>query len=976
MSRRLYNGVVVGTVAAACAHAQPLAAPVPEPIFDSHMLPMNYMKSFRPRSAIRIPTGGQVSWPIECSGNFNTDRVSLQLRDFFHHSTSDLSMHLEHDGKSAVIVPQFGQQDKIAFGHTNDDFVVDEKHLRVGRDYSFDDGNFSSITHNTANSNNIALGGNATQSSTYASYVAGNAVNGDIHGLRSEFGISMTTQEEQNRYNAGQSDHEPWWQVDLGQETDVGTIVLWAPETEPTIRALEVQTVTLTVPNATAALAADYWYTLQFSYGGTTYETGAIDFGAPACAEAGCNFVDDSGESFQAKLQELPNIWHVTVTREDVFVEEFTGAEKTHSDLVHTGYVYTITFTVPVRDAPQLEYGDYFDFGPNFSSISDVVELETVTNAEVVEMPFVGSEEPTLGYVMVSVDPIPDNASLAEALRRSDWHASLKYGSFRQKRFIAGYNLSQPMRGRYVRVQLGEFDNLQFAEVEVFSEIANVLSHYQGGSPITAGTYVAEDNLSELFRGTPATGSWILRLVDSTDPTAYSEHTSKVFEEGALNDWVLSLQDTDGNFHELYSGISTEVQTLPACGRLYKVLSDGVTTEEIVAAGDVQRLRDRCTTRVKEHVVAAFNKVLPTEALLYVPDEDFSGQDAFTFRSVLGGEYSADEAEVKLVVKPCREQICTRTVDTISCYNPEPDCDVTNEPYYDNFVTKSRDIEEQMRVNSFEGNGEQFIDDFGSTSALEIGDLGVAAQSYETLGPGYCTSAGERIEMCYYTSGYETEAECSALCTRDDDCQAYALGVWPGSREGENGATANVAVDDDYVVPNKSPWEQDAYIQAGTAGWCLVYTTASCEDGGVKANEGLPGKQLIDSDDVVHNSRVDGSSGDSLFTGCMSKLEDELEYFCWSASEDGYCDDSMELVSYSATLAECMEACVSAASNTGVSSVSGCTGIAFAESGYCYSYDSTDALESCDDWYPRQEAAIDGIVSYFIQPCLHTKQPA
>ena len=383
--------------------------------------------------------------------------------------------------------------------------------------------------------------------------------------------------------------------------------------------------------------------------------------------------------------------------------------------------------------------------------------------------------------------------------------------------------------------------------------------------------------------------------------------------------------------------------------------------------------------RGKEHVVAAFNKVLPTERLLYVPDTDFSGRDLLIFRTVLAGTNSDVEEHVELAVKPCREQICTRVIDTVTCRNPEPDCDMYESPGFDTWVATSQvqgegsdKRSDDFRINSFAGYGEAPVDNVGDTSAQEIETLGLASKAYESLGPGYCRSSGQRIEMCYYSTGYETDKACQSLCTTDDDCQAYAFGVWPGSREGTLGATLNSDDDDDDI---ESPWEQDNYIVAGTAGWCLAYTTAACSPGGVKANLGLPGTILVDSDDIQHPGGVDGSSGDRLFAGCMKKMGNgHGDYFCWSRSEEGYCDDSLELVSYSMNLEACKQSCLTKASNTGQLSITGCTGIAFAASGYCYTYDQTADVSECSNWYPRQEASIAAIDSFFIQPCATTKQ--
>ena len=541
------------------AVSSPAAVPVPHPAFDVHMLAKNSMKEFSPRSAIEVAQGSQLSWPIMVRGNFVADRVSLTLRGFYHHSTKTVSFYLEHDGISAVVAPTFGNVDNLAYGHTNKREVLAEKQLRVGQDYTFSDGNFSSGRHTVSNFANLALQANATQSSTHDSFGASLAVDGDVFGLRSEYAISMTTGEEAMQDNDWQGDYEPWWQVDLGSQQSIGTIVLWSPEAEPTVRAREVQSITVRVSNATESEQNDHWFTLKFAYGATTYETSAVDFGAEACGSSGCSQEDLTGESLQAKLQELPNLWHVDVERERLFEEEQSGATQTHSDLVHVGYTYRVTFFAPVRHIPQLELGDYFDFGSSIGSLDAVVSVATELKAEVVEMPY-ETQDTALAYVLVSDKPFSDNATLESTVSEALWHKRITYSTaFREQKIIVGYDGETPVVGRYVRVQVEGYHRLQFAEVEVFAQIANLVRNYHGGSPIRAGEFVSETSLSEAFRFAQVEGPWVLRLVDETDPTVYTPSTNNANEIGALNDWVLSIQDTDGNIHEFYTGISTEV---------------------------------------------------------------------------------------------------------------------------------------------------------------------------------------------------------------------------------------------------------------------------------------------------------------------------------------------------------------------------------------------------------------------------------
>uniref|UniRef100_A0A8C8VPF6 F5/8 type C domain-containing protein n=1 Tax=Pelusios castaneus TaxID=367368 RepID=A0A8C8VPF6_9SAUR len=62
---------------------------------------------------------------------------------------------------------------------------------------------------------NLALGGQATQSSTYRTGVAGNAVDGQRNGFWQENPCSHT-----------QADTEPWWTVDLGSRHSVSAVIV------------------------------------------------------------------------------------------------------------------------------------------------------------------------------------------------------------------------------------------------------------------------------------------------------------------------------------------------------------------------------------------------------------------------------------------------------------------------------------------------------------------------------------------------------------------------------------------------------------------------------------------------------------------------------------------------------------------------------------------------------------------------------
>jgi NedA-like, galactose-binding domain len=62
----------------------------------------------------------------------------------------------------------------------------------------------------------VALGGTATQSSTHLTHVASLAINGNTSGDYPSGQVANT-----------ESEYQPWWQVDLGNDYRIDSIVLW-----------------------------------------------------------------------------------------------------------------------------------------------------------------------------------------------------------------------------------------------------------------------------------------------------------------------------------------------------------------------------------------------------------------------------------------------------------------------------------------------------------------------------------------------------------------------------------------------------------------------------------------------------------------------------------------------------------------------------------------------------------------------------
>ena len=158
---------------------------------------------------------------------------------------------------------------------------------------------------------NIAEGKNATQSSTGYGCSADRAVDGNVDGRLSRGSVTHTAGHGSTSSLSGVSqlvEPNPWWQVDLGSTTSIGTIKVWNQEEEMNVD--EVQTVTVaSAANVSGSFRLSF--TRSYSDGRVpatvTATTSDISVDAVAMISdevPGSTLAGQGpGESMQAKLQ-------------------------------------------------------------------------------------------------------------------------------------------------------------------------------------------------------------------------------------------------------------------------------------------------------------------------------------------------------------------------------------------------------------------------------------------------------------------------------------------------------------------------------------------------------------------------------------------------------------------------------------------------------------------------------------------------
>jgi len=513
---------------------------------------------------------------------------------------------------------------------------------------------------------NIALNKATKQSSTKFDGVSSRAVDGITNGHYGEGSVTHTAGHKTHVVKPGSPIHEvdpePWWQVDLGSTQPVGGIKLWNR-----IQENNVDEVQLVRTHSAGVLSGKF--KLEFNYSGTIYTTDFIFHNAVAkISDEVANGFEGSGvgESMQAKLQQLPVIntvlverrrhisatapsnvmaydWIITFTSEPGNLNQLAVAQNALSS--QGSYIST----VPIRDGNANVWYNY-KYGLSFIS---------------------GRLTPS--WVMV-LDQDVNASNLTYARSRALWAKRITV----DKRETA-LTIRSPIQARYVRVQLESSEEdvyLSLAEVQVFSEASAEIQHYRGGSPIVGGAYQSEESLDENFRGIRARGLWVLSIRDFVRRNTFSPTDSRpsydVNGRGAIDDWTLTIRDTNNKTRIYYMDIFAEVKTLPTYGRLFiynekwkaRGKQIGFVKGQHQHLGDCYgNCRDRFLVGNKLSTLIAGSmadtNILDTNRyIVYVPNRDFLGMDTFSYTIRLGVTESKTTGVVTLDTRICRQENC------------------------------------------------------------------------------------------------------------------------------------------------------------------------------------------------------------------------------------------------------------------------------------------------------------------------------
>eukprot|EP00946_MAST-07B_sp_MAST-7B-sp1_P001368 g1368.t1 len=408
------------------------------------------------------------------------------------------------------------------------------------------------------------------------------AVDGITNGFFSQNSVTHTAGHGLN------NDPHPWWQVDLGAQQTIGTIRLWNRIQEPNVD--EVQTIT-----ADASERMQGTFTVSFNFSGKVHTSAPIRHDAVASIADERNTTSSlgtgaaPGESMQAKLQQMANIGTVRVAR-SVF------------DAENGGHTWTITFVSEPGNLNELYAGD--PSLPGLTAQGSTLRFRTLRdgNANVwysykygmgairgrlypawlMVLPEDPSGNAWSNLTCLHVNPgtglkaeKPCSKSGAETLAEAKSAAVWKVRVIEDLR-EADFRLPKGISGRYVRVQLeSSEDYLSLSEVQVYAVRSEKIRDYTGGSPITPLTvYQPEESFEGTFSGMRARGPWLLSLADSKARTTILTSDNRprydAHGRGAIDDWVLVLTDTAGTVRTYHMDISATIKTLPIYGKLYE----------------------------------------------------------------------------------------------------------------------------------------------------------------------------------------------------------------------------------------------------------------------------------------------------------------------------------------------------------------------------------------------------------------------
>jgi hypothetical protein len=654
---------------------------------------------FHLRSNIEIPDDGEISPQIFVPDDIIVKTIEVNIRGLYHEHAEDLKIRLQHvveehsepdvsnssmydpavrkeQTKSlesqtyaeCLLVNQrqggkfYGTPD--AHPHPNRPSVVpgvnypEPNRVRgVGYNYIFND----------IDGNNLAFNKTTKQSSTKFGGVSSRAVDGITNGHYAQHSVTHTAGHKTHQVTPGNpyhdSDPQAWWQVDLGSSQTIGSMRVWNRIQETNIDEVQrIRTHSAGVLSGT--------FKLSFNFSGVVETTGPIRHDAVAMIRdevKNSTGGNGPGESLQAKIQGLNNINVVSVARVP-YVSLTAPADV-------KAYEWAITFVSEPGDLEEMKVASN-----GLTSEGSSISVHTVRdgNSNVwynykYGMSYIQGRL-TPSWIMVLNEDV-DDTNYTYARSKAVWERRIDVDARE-----TGFHLPSGISGRYVRVQLESSAKdafLSIAELQVYPHQTNEVRYYRGGSPVAAGTYSSEESLTENFGGIRARGIWILSIRDMVQRRVVNTQDSRpsygVHGRGAIDDWTLTITDTNGTKRIYHMDISAVVKTLPTYGRLFIYNEEWKARGREIGfvKGQGQHL-GQCYGNCKDKHYGVGNRlstliagsmadinVIPKNRLVvYAPNRDYLGQDTFSYTVYIGSQESVSTGAVTMSTRVCRMHDC------------------------------------------------------------------------------------------------------------------------------------------------------------------------------------------------------------------------------------------------------------------------------------------------------------------------------
>lgn len=661
------RGVVGALALALAARATLDTVPAPRALDRVVLVPQNGARAVRLEADVRIPDGGELHWPIVVPHTVAgaLANVSVRLRAAYHTHPQDLIVELRHSERRAELFR--GARPAAVLGRpawprqpSNAELVAavtDETVLTgTGSDVSFRE----LMSPNLAFAPGVAV----RQSSTLAGADPERAIDGDVDGFFSRGSVAHTDAQYLDPA-------EPFWELDLDVNATVRTVRVWARDQEPDLD--EIQTVRVV---ATGQVRGGS-FRLRFDHLGVATTTAPISVLAVPMRsmEVAGSALPGSrpGESVQSVLEAIPEVGSVAVRRSNLSPQG--------------GYTWTITFQSRAGNVPELTLASEAVDAPAGDVLihtvrngsSNVFYNYDATRAEVRGHLFPA-------WVLLSPTPFGPSDDLATAQRQAVWkhritEADRDRADPRQillRVRVTGVGQSaEGVVAQFVRLQREDASPLAVAEVEVFEERYTTLDEYLGGSTVPSGSeFVGQTSLHHAFETTPAAGTWVLSIRDTTPRVRVASGDSRPDRlehgAGALSSWTLELGFTDGRTHIQHADVAFELLTVPVFGRVFQahVLDFNASEAEVQREPSLQIYRGQCygscanafgvgprlTTQAGGDAARPYSRVTQEDEdhwVILEPVTDYLGPDSVAYRACIGAQCSSS-AQLRLSVRKCR----------------------------------------------------------------------------------------------------------------------------------------------------------------------------------------------------------------------------------------------------------------------------------------------------------------------------------